>query len=104
MVNRVVRPWRPVYVIALLVTVGTLSIAANPPAIYSTVLNLSTNQITVNGTNFSPTGLAPTVQFAHTTLSLVSFTNLSLVAQLQPGYSAGSYSLTVTNRNNLTAT
>jgi hypothetical protein len=77
---------------------------ANPPAIYSTVVNLSNNQITINGANFSPAGLAPKVIFAHTTLTLVSFTNVSLVSKLPTGYGAGSYSLTVTNSNNVTAT
>jgi len=95
------RVWRPVHVIGLLVTTELLSIAANP-AIYSTILNLSNNQITINGANFSPTGLAPTVKFANTTLTLVSFKDNSLVAQLPTGYGAGSYSLTVTNSNNLT--
>jgi hypothetical protein len=96
--------WRPVLVIGLLLTIECLSIAANPPAIYSTVVNLSNNQITINGTNFSPTGLAPKVIFAHTSLTPLSFTNLSLVAQLPAGYGAGSYSLSVTNSNNQTAT
>jgi hypothetical protein len=98
------RPWRPVLVTGLLLAVEFLSIAASPPAIYSTVVSLSNNQITISGTNFSPAGLAPTVTFAHTTLTVVSFTNVSLVSKLPAGYSAGSYPLTVTNSNNLTGT
>jgi hypothetical protein len=96
--------WRPALVIGLLLTIEGLSIAANPPAIYSTVVNLSNNQITINGANFSPAGLAPKVSFAHTSLTPLSFTNLSLVSQLPAGYGAGSYPLSVTNSNNLTAT
>ena len=73
-------------------------------AVYSTVLNTTNNQIAITGTGFSPTGLAPTVVFATTTLALTKFTNHSAVAQLPTGFSPGSYSLTVTNSNSQKAT
>jgi len=79
---------------------GALTIqAAATVAIYSTVVYTSSNRVTITGTNFSPTGLAPTVVFAHTTLALISLTNKVAVAQLPAGFSPGSYSLTVTNSN-----
>src|ERR1022692_3567045 len=83
-----------------------VSMAANAAsiAIYSTGVNTTTNRITINGANFSPSGLAPTVVFATTTLALLSFTNHSAVAQLPSGFGAGSYSLKVTNSVPQTAT
>lgn len=89
----------------LLVVLGTPAVwAAGAPAIYSTVVNTTNNHIAITGDNFSPTGLPPTVTFAHTTLALVSFTNKSTVARLPAGFSPGSYSLTVANSNSQTAT
>ena len=87
--------------LSLLIT-GLLS-AADATAVYSTSLNMSNSQITIAGQNFSPSGLAPTVTFAHTILALVSFTNQSVVATLPVGFAAGSYSLAVSNSNNQTA-
>jgi hypothetical protein len=73
-------------------------------AIYSTVVNTTNSRITINGATFSPSGLAPTVVFAHTALALVSFTNQKLVALLPAGFTAGAYSLVVTNSDGQTAT
>jgi hypothetical protein len=71
--------------------------AATLPVIYSTVLNVSNNQLTITGANFSPTGLAPKVQFSNTVPALVSFTNRVVVAQLASSFTAGAYDLVVTN-------
>jgi len=87
---------------AALVSVG-LSAASTAPAIYSTVLNTSNNHITITGNNFSPSGLAPTVVFATTTLTLVSFTNHKLVATLPTGFAAASYPLIVVNSDSQVA-
>jgi len=87
--------------VAITAGVGSASTA---PAIYSTVVNTSNNHITINGANFSPSGLAPKVVFATTTLTLASFTNRRLVATLPAGFSAGSYSLVVVNSNSQVAT
>jgi hypothetical protein len=92
---------RPLVCLGMAVIAGGASTA---PAIYSTVVNTSNNRITVNGANFSPSGLAPTVVFATTTLALVSFTNHNVVAKLPAGLAAGSYSLDVTNSDKETAT
>jgi|ERR1022692_2848284 hypothetical protein len=93
---RTLSSWRLFASLAALLTVG-LSAASTAPAIYRTVLKKSNNQITITGNNFSPSGLAPTVVFAHAPLALVSFTNQTIVAQLPAGFAAGSYSLSVTN-------
>jgi hypothetical protein len=84
------------------IAAGTGS-AATSVAIYSTAVNSQKSQLTIEGTNFSPSGLAPTVVFAHTPLALASFTNEKVVAQLPTGFSAGTYSLTVTNSSSQSA-
>lgn len=71
--------------------------SATAPIIFSAVVNTTNNRITITGSNLSPSGLAPTVVFATTTLTVLSFTNNSAVARLPAGFAAGSYSLTVTN-------
>jgi hypothetical protein len=46
--------------------------SATAPIIFSAVVNATNNRITINGANFSPFGLAPTVAFAHTALAAYS--------------------------------
>jgi hypothetical protein len=86
---------------ATLITLMTLAVmpafAATVPVIYSTVLNISNNQLTISGANFSPTGLAPKVEFSNTVPALVSFTNRVVVAQLASSFAPGAYYLVVTN-------
>jgi hypothetical protein len=84
------------------IAAGTGS-AATSLAIYSTVVNSQKSQLTIEGNNFSPSGLAPTVVFAHTPLVLASFTNEKAVAQLPTGFGAGTYSLTVMNSSSQSA-
>jgi hypothetical protein len=94
--------------IALLVLPSILVLRPPPTsaavAIYSTIVNTTNNRVTITGANFSPAGLAPKVVFSTTTLTLVSFTDHSAVAQLPTGFAAGSYSLTVANSDSQTAT
>lgn len=85
------------FVIASMFTAAAPSWSATAPIIFSAVVNTTNNRITINGANFSPSGLAPTVVFATTTLTVLSFTNHSAVARLPAGFAAGSYSLTITN-------
>jgi hypothetical protein len=93
-----------VSLLAAVATVATVSgWAATSVAIYSTAVNSPKNQLTIEGNNFSPSGLAPTVVFAHTPLVLASFTNEKAVAQLPTGFGAGTYSLTVTNSSSQSA-
>ena len=90
------------YTFLLLLTacieVNTAS-AATAPKIFSTVTNFSTNHISITGQNFSPTGLAPTVYFATTRLTLSSFSNQAITAMLPTGFAPGSYNLAVVNSN-----
>jgi hypothetical protein len=84
------------------IAAGTSS-AATSVIIYSTVVNSQKSQLTIEGSNFSPSGLAPTIVFAHTPLGLASFTNQQAVAHLPTGFGAGTYSLIVTNSSSQSA-
>ncbi len=95
-------PLRSLCLSLLPLAFAALAWSASPPVIYSTVLNAANSQITINGANFSPSGLPPAVTFANSPLSLVSFGKRTIVAQLPSGFSPGSYSLVVTNSSNLT--
>ena len=79
-------------------TVG-ICLAATAPKIFSTVVNYSNGQLHINGQNFSPSGLAPTVYFATTQLVLVSFSNKAIIATMPTGFVAGSYGLSRANSN-----
>jgi hypothetical protein len=70
--------------------------SATAPVISGTNVNSSTNQITISGEHFDPTGTAPTVTLDNTLLVLVSATNQSVVANLPSGLAAGSYRLVLT--------
>ncbi len=76
--------------------------AANSPAtttvvIANATINYSTNQITVVGTGFCPSGILPTVVLDGTKLTLTSTcSNTTLTANL-PTLSPGSYGMTVAN-------
>ena len=73
------------------------ALAAPVPVVNSATINYITNQITINGQNFSA-GIAPIVLFNGADLApLVSFTNLKIVANLPLSTPAGTYRLRVTN-------
>jgi len=74
------------------------------PAISSAVVDYPAHQVTITGSNFSPAGLPPTLAFARSPLTLVSFTNQSAAASLPADFSPGSYLLSVTNSDNQTGT
>lgn len=76
--------------------------AAGGPAIFTAVINSSSSQITITGQNFSPAGTAPTVTLVPARLTLVSFTNQNIVANVPTGFAPGSYLLVVTNSNSQT--
>jgi hypothetical protein len=78
---------------AIATTAAIPGSATTPVAIYSTVLNSSKSQITVTGSNCTPSGLAPTIVFAHTQLALASFRSQKAVAQLPTALGASTYSL-----------
>ena len=78
--------------------------ADDAPAISTAVVDYETHQVTITGSNFSPAGLPPTLAFARSPLTLVSFTDQSAAASLPAYFSPGSYLLAVTNSNNQTGT
>ena len=73
--------------------------AATPPVVNSTSIDYSSNQITIVGQSFAPTGVAPIVTFGSGNLVLVSFTSQTIVARLPVGTVAGSYRLRVTQNS-----
>src|SRR5438094_802297 len=72
---------------------------AQTPVINNTTINYATtpNRMAVAGSNFSSSGAAPTVVFNGVTLTLVSFSNTSIVANLPTALASGSYTATITN-------
>ena len=68
-------------------------------SIYSAIANSANNQITVVGVGFGPQPGrgAPSVSFNGASLTLVSFTDTTIVANLPAGLVAGTYHLAVTN-------
>jgi collagen triple helix repeat protein/IPT/TIG domain-containing protein len=72
-------------------------LAGTTPSIVSTSVDSAITQLTINGSGFSPTNLAPTVVLGTSTLSLVSFSDSQIVASLPANEPAGSYELSVTN-------
>jgi hypothetical protein len=83
----------------VLAALSPLVQAAAAPAIASVAVNTVNSQMTIDGQNFSPANLAPTVSMAGTSLTVLSFGNTVVVASLPASFGAGSYSLTVTNSN-----
>src|SRR5580704_11081634 len=91
--------------IGILMALSAMTVwADDPPAISSAVVDYETHQVTVTGSNFSPAGLPPTLAFARSPLTLLSFTDQSAAANLPAGFSPGSYLLAVANSNNQTGT
>jgi len=91
----------PIRIIAFTLTLAFAPVAAwsaIAPVIYSTVVSTATNQVTVTGQNFSPIGATPTVKLEHTPLTVVSFSNQSVIANLLPALAAGSYAISVTSK------
>ena len=74
------------------------------PVIFSTVINNSKHQISITGNSFSPAGAAPTVALDNTILTLVSFTNNTVSANMLTGLKAGSYRISLTSSTSQTAT
>jgi hypothetical protein len=85
-------------VVCWLLCSSSLALAATP-AILSAIVNTTTTppQITISGTNLTPTSGAPVVNLDATGLTLVSYTSTQIVAQLPSGLTAGSFRLIVSN-------
>jgi hypothetical protein len=90
------------FAVALLLLTPMFAVAAPSvtPLVNSSTINysLSPNQITIIGTSFSPTGVAPTVLFNNINVApLVSSSNSQIVAQLPSATVPGTYRLRITN-------
>lgn len=73
------------------------AMAGPTPEIVSTTINPTLTELTITGSGFSPTSLAPTVALGATSLSIISFSDTRIVASLPTNEPAGSYELSVTN-------
>ena len=69
-----------IYAVAVLFLSSLFVFAAPPatPIVNNTSINYTANQITLNGSDFSPTGKVPTVLINNVTLTLASFTNTAI--------------------------
>jgi hypothetical protein len=68
----------------------------------SATVDYAANQVTLTGTNFSPSGVAPTIAFDSSALALLSFTDQTAAVALPVLWKSGSYALAVTNSNHQT--
>src|ERR1700730_11396090 len=88
----------PVRVLILAFLIPSLLYAVSPPLVFDTMVDYRNNQITIHGAHFSPSGQPPSVTFDNSALTLISFTNQTIVASL-PSRPAGTYRLAITNPN-----
>ena len=65
---------------------------AQTPVIDDATVNLTTGKITLTGTNFSPTAVAPTVAVGGTARTVTAFSNTSITADVPTTLAAGTYS------------
>ena len=85
--------------------IAVLVIAFGAPCLFATVVsepvvtkgtfNYQTNQVTLSGSGFEPTKVAPTVVMSRTTLSVVSASDTQIVAKLPATVAPGAYGITV---------
>jgi hypothetical protein len=78
--------------------------AATTTSVVSAVVDSSADRITISGTGFKPAASAPTVTLDNLSLTLVSSTNLAVVAKVPTSLAPGSYLLTVMNSASQSAT
>src|SRR3569623_1689914 len=91
---------RHISALAIVLLNGLLLQGATPaPVVNTTAIKYSTNRITITGISLSPTGAAPTVNFNSSNLSMVSFSNTIVVANI-PVQQPGTYRLRLTSSNN----
>src|SRR5271170_7985070 len=70
---------------------------AQTPVIADATVNLAKSYIALAGSNFSPTGLAPTVTVGGTSRAVFSFTNTEILVEVPSTLAAATYLATVTN-------
>jgi hypothetical protein len=83
---------------ALLLILSTPLVSrAQTPVIEDATVNLAKSYIALAGSNFSSTGVAPTVTVGGTSRTVYSFTNTAIVVELPSTLAAATYLATVTN-------
>jgi trimeric autotransporter adhesin len=70
---------------------------AQTPVINHATVDLAQSYISLVGSNFSPTGVAPTVTLGGTSRTVYSFTNTSMAVEVPSTLAAATYLVTVTN-------
>ncbi len=86
--------------VVAVVLLTSLFAAGSTPVVLSAIVNygVTPNQITINGSGFSPKGITPQVVLNNGSLNpLVSFTDSVIVANLVRNQPAGTYTLIITN-------
>jgi hypothetical protein len=81
----------------LLILSGPLVSQAQTPVIDHATVNLAKSYISLAGSNFSPTGVAPTVSVGGTSRTVFSFTDATMVVDVPSTLAAATYLVTVTN-------
>ncbi len=85
---------RMMLVIGILVQVV---FATNVPAVTSVAVDYVNNKLTIDGSNFSPTGGLPNVTFAGNSALVLSYTNIEVVVSIPSNLAAGTYDLVMAN-------
>ncbi len=83
--------------ILLLILCTPLVSQAQTPAINDATVDLAKGHITLAGSNFDPSGVAPTVTVGGTSRTLYSFTNTQIVVDVPTTLAAATYLVSVTN-------
>jgi hypothetical protein len=83
--------------ILLLILSMPLISQAQTPVIEHATANVAQSYISLVGSNFSPTGVAPTVMVGGTSRTVFSFTNISMVVDVPSTLAPATYLVTVTN-------
>jgi Collagen triple helix repeat (20 copies)/IPT/TIG domain len=79
------------------VLLTSLFAAASTPVVDKTSIDYTQKIISITGSGFSPKGIAPTVLFNNSPLTVTSFSDTQISGQVPTGTSAGSYRLRITN-------
>jgi hypothetical protein len=88
-----------VFTALLLLTPRLLAFAAGIPiiTISRAAINYNTNQVTLNGSGFEPSRKAPTILFAGSPLTVISYTDTQIVATLPANTVAGNFTVLIVN-------
>src|ERR1700683_5393049 len=81
----------------LLIFSAPLVSQAQTPLIENAAVNLAKSYISLAGSNFSPTGVAPTVTVGGTSHTVYSFTDSQMVVEVPSTLAAATYLVTVNN-------